>query len=117
MLTVAVQSSLSAVTLRCQGRIVLGVEAETLRCIAKARQEGCVLLDLRDVQALDAAGLGLLVELYCEARRRDANLRVIQASPRVHRLMTLTSLHLVLGSQSPEEADDMVGCGRRVMTA
>jgi hypothetical protein len=67
MLTVNVHSGLSAVTLLCHGRIVLGLEAETLRCIVTARPEYRVIVDLQDVYRLDACGLGLLVELHCWA--------------------------------------------------
>ncbi len=71
MLTVNVQSSPPAVTLLCHGRIVLGVEAETLRCMAISRPERQVVVDLQGVYAMDAAGLGLLAS--CTAGRRSAS--------------------------------------------
>ena len=64
MLKVEIQSAPPAVALLCAGRIVLGVEAETLRCMTTARQERHVLLEFSRVNAIDAAGLGLLVALH-----------------------------------------------------
>jgi anti-anti-sigma factor len=108
MLKVDIQSAPPAVTLFCSGRIVLGVEAETLRCLATSRNERHVLLDLSSVRTIDAAGLGLLVELHHSARRRSANLIVAKPSWRVHRLIALAGLDQVLNLSLPVE---MVECG------
>jgi anti-anti-sigma factor len=116
MLSVSVQTASSDVVLSCRGRIVLGVEAETLRCIAMARPERRVVLDLQDVDEMDAAGLGLLVELHCRARQRAAELRIANASPRVRRLMALTSLDSVLEIEGLRMESGVEG-ERRAMTA
>jgi anti-anti-sigma factor len=92
MLSVDVQSSLAAATLRCSGRIVLGVESETLRCVAIARAERRLVLDLRDIHAIDAAGLGLLAELHCWAQQRNRLLTIANPSRCVRRLLVLTRL-------------------------
>jgi anti-anti-sigma factor len=96
MLRVDIQSAPPIVKLLCSGRIVLGVEAETLRCMATSRPERSVVIDLQQVHAMDAAGLGLLVELHCRAQRRAAMLTVANPSPCVRRLMALTNLGSVL---------------------
>lgn len=116
MLTVNVQSAPPTVTLLCQGRIVLGVEAETLRCIAASRPECHVVIDLRDVYGMDASGLGLLVELYCRARERSGCLSVANPSPLVRRLMALTNLESVLEFEGLQD-EDLDPCERRAMTA
>jgi anti-anti-sigma factor len=116
MLTVNVQSAPPTVTLLCHGRIVLGVEAETLRCIATSRPERRVVIDLRDVYGMDASGLGLLVELYCHARQRSGCLSIANPSPRVRHLMAMTNLESVLAFQVLEE-EDFDPCERRAMTA
>ena len=71
MLRVEIHIALPAVQLLCSGRLVLGVETEILRCIATSRPERQVIVDLQQVYAIDAAGLGLLVELYWWARARS----------------------------------------------
>ena len=96
MLQIDVQSAPPVVTLVCSGRLVLGVEAETLRCVAMSRPEPHLLLDLGRVHTVDAAGLGLLVELHCWAQQRAARVTVANPSLPVQRLIALTSLDRVL---------------------
>ncbi len=96
MLKVDIHSAPPVVTLVCLGRIVLGVEAETLRCMATSRPEGEVLLEMSGIYAIDAAGLGLLVELHQWAQQRSARLTIANPSLPAHRLIALTSLDRVL---------------------
>lgn len=116
MLTVNVQSAPPIVTLTCGGRLVLGVEAETLRCVAVSRPEHQVILNLQDVSTMDAAGLGLLVELHCWAQERSAELTIVNPSLPVRRLMALTNLESVLDVEEAED-EDAFGGERRAMTA
>ncbi len=62
MLNVTVQSLGDATILRCSGRIVRGEET-ALSCAAVRQQQRNIILDLTDVEAVDAAGIGLLVSL------------------------------------------------------
>lgn len=96
MLTIDIQSAPPAVVLGCCGRIVLGVEAETLRCMILSRPERYLFLDLQEVWSMDAAGLGLLVELYRWAEQRDRVLAIINPSQRVRTLIAITNLRSVL---------------------
>ena len=112
------------VTLRCSGKLVLGWETETLRYMAKSRTETCLILDLSGVQTADAAGLGLLVELYCWAQHNNKVLTVINLSAGVRKLVWLTNLQSVFAladSTEAELADAADECesrfGRREMTA
>lgn len=114
MLRVEVHTVPQEATLRCIGRIVLGVECEILRCVAEARTEARLILDLAQVRAMDAAGLGLLVELHCMALGRNQALRIVGASRPVCALMALTCLHSVLDVSGCEEAElDGDGKGSR----
>ncbi len=116
MLTVTVHTGLSAVTLLCHGRIVLGLEAETLRCIATARPEQQVIVDLQDVYGMDASGLGLLVDLHCRAQQRAGGLRITNPSWAVRRLFALTNLESVL-EIGPTLGREFDSAGQRAMTA
>ncbi len=94
----------------------MGVEAETLRCLASSRPERSMVVDLRQVHAIDAAGLGLLVDLHCRALENDGVFIVANPSPWVRRLMALTKLESVL------QFDDGAGfelacCDERAMSA
>ena len=96
MLRVEIQSAPGVATLRCSGKIVLGVEAETLRCMATSRGEEVLVLDLREVHSVDAAGLGLLVELCVWAQARKGVMAIANPSRRVRKLVTMTRLNSVL---------------------
>ena len=119
MLRIEIQSAPPAATLVCSGRLVLGVEAETLRCVATGRRERHLLLDLSRVQVVDAAGLGLLVELHQWARHRGFRLTIANPSRWAHRMLALTSLDRVLNvCGSANEAGERKPCDeRRTMTA
>jgi anti-anti-sigma factor len=103
MLRIDIHAVHPNVTLRCSGRIVLGLEAETLRCMATSRTEDCLTLNLSGIRGLDAAGLGLLVELQCWAKHRRKALRIAEPSACVRKLIALTNLQSVL---------QVVGSGR-----
>ena len=62
MLTVTVENSGEAVVLRCQGKIVRGDET-TILCLAAQQESRNLILDLTQVDAIDAAGIGALVAL------------------------------------------------------
>src|SRR5271165_728925 len=122
MLRIEVHALPHAATLRCIGRIVLGVECEILRCVAEGRTEANLILDLAQVRAMDAAGLGLLVELHINASGRGQAVRIVGASRPVCALMAITSLHSVLNVSDCEEGElDPGGTGScfagRYMTA
>ncbi len=105
MLTVEVQSVPPAVMLVCTGRIVLGLEAETLRCMLMGRQEKYLFLDLQQVKTMDAAGLGLLVSLYRWAAERNRVVAIMHASLRVRQLIGMTNLRSVLQLEEGEYGD------------
>jgi len=116
MLRVEIRSMPPVAKLYCSGRIVLGVEAETLRCMAGSRPERRMVVDLQQVYAIDAAGLGLLVELHCRAVENDGEFTLANASPCVRRLMALTNLESVL--QFDDSAGFELACSdERAMTA
>jgi anti-anti-sigma factor len=120
MLKIDIHAERHCVTLHCTGRIVLGVEIEILRCVADTRSEACLLLDLSRVETIDAAGLGLLVELHCRARRRNRGVRITNAAPPVRRTIELVNLQSVLEMDDPErnwvDDEDQSPCSR-TMTA
>lgn len=102
MLRVEIQSAEPVAHLFCCGRIVLGVEAETLRCMVNSRPEKQLVLHMGSVYAIDAAGLGLLVELYHASERRRASLIIADPSSRVEKLLALTKLDRVLAVRTAD---------------
>jgi anti-anti-sigma factor len=116
MLRIDIHAARQSATFHCDGRIVLGVEIEILRCMAETRNEACLVLDLSQVDAIDAAGLGLLVELHCGARSRNGTLRITKASPCVRRTIELVNLQSVLEVEVGEadwgDDETQSPCGR-----
>jgi anti-anti-sigma factor len=118
MMKIDIHAGPQTALLRCCGRLVLGWETETLRYVAKSRPEPYLILDLGGVENVDAAGLGVLVELYCWARRTNKALTLSNPSAPVSRLVALTKLHSVLEIAGHPEADETESrFERRCMTA
>ncbi len=84
-----------------QGRIVIG-ETRTLR-EAFERLTGIttVLLDLTRVSMIDAAGLGVLLELRQKTKTDGIDLRLMNPTERVSQLFKITRLNTVFETTSP----------------
>ncbi len=87
MLNVTVQKLGNVAILRCQGRIVRGRETAIL-CAAVQQHRRDVILDLRKVDAIDAAGIGVLVSLQAAG----IYLRLMAPSEQVREILRLTKL-------------------------
>lgn len=114
MLRINIETKDKVAILHCTGRVVFGIEIETLRSIVKTRTERHLRLDFARVETVDAAGLGLLVELQDWACREGRILIFVNVSEFVHRLIAMTRLNRVLPMQirdgiNPQLADP---CGR-----
>jgi anti-anti-sigma factor len=96
MLRINIETYGKKAILHCTGRVVFGIELETLRRIVKSRTEQQLQLDLSEVGTVDAAGLGLLVELQSWAVRQKRTLTFVNASDLVQRLVFLTRLNHIL---------------------
>ena len=93
MLRIDMQSANSIATLICTGRLVLGVETETLRTMVQSRKEKHICVDLSAVDKIDASGLGLLVELQVWAHDAGRTLTFANLSEDVWRLVIITKLY------------------------
>ena len=58
--------------------------------------DGDIELNCSGVSFIDAAGLGLFVELHAECEARSAKLLIIDPSPCVNRILELTGLDSLL---------------------
>ena len=87
MLTVTVENFGEVVVLRCLGRIVRGDETSIL-CSAVQQESRSVVLDLSDVDAIDAAGIGALVSLQAAG----FYLKLSNPTQQVRQLLKVTKL-------------------------
>jgi anti-sigma B factor antagonist len=57
---------------------------------------GVINLDLRDLDGIDAVGLGMLTAAHLRAEQAGCQLRLYRASPSVRRVLAVTRLNRVL---------------------
>ncbi len=93
MLNVTVQNLGDLAIFRCQGRIVVGAENEILRNTVLSRTAiRTLVLDLAQVDRIDAGGLGVLLGLRAWARSKGIQLKLMDVTNRVRQLLELTKL-------------------------
>jgi anti-sigma B factor antagonist len=93
MLKVTVHGQGDIAILRCEGRLVAGVEAACVWSGVRSRRElDTLFLDLAQVERIDAAGLGILLTLRAWARSRGIQLHLMNVPERVAQLLELTRL-------------------------
>ena len=95
MLSLTVQNLGDVTMFRCVGRITLA-DADVLRIAVLTQQRGRVaVLDLAQVNAIDAAGLGVLVSLWKWSRARGTTFKLMNLAPSIENLLELTKLRSV----------------------
>ena len=96
MLNIDVEKTGDVAVVRCAGRIVRGQEVHTLRtAVIGEKQSRIVVLDLSDVEIIDAGGLNTLVSLHEWALSRGVQLKLVNPSHFVHEMLTRTKLDRV----------------------
>jgi anti-anti-sigma factor len=106
MLTVTVENLGEVTALHCVGRIVRGDETALL-CAALRQEAGNMVLDLTQVEAIDAAGIGALVSLQAAG----IYLKLVNPAAQVREVLRVTRLDSIfeiresrLGEASAESA-------------
>lgn len=100
MLTVSIQNVNDVAILKCRGRLVRGEEKSLLCAAAWLPQQ--VILDMSEVEAIDAGGIGLLVSLQAAG----IYLTLLNPTEPVRDVLRLTevdSIVQICESQSPGE--------------
>ena len=101
MLKIHTRNSGDVAVLSVQGRIVNGETASLREAVgsevaARPQTRGrAIVLDLARVSAVDASGLGLMLELRELAERKEVRLRLANASSFVRRILEVTRLDSV----------------------
>ena len=97
MLSIAVENTGNVAVLRCTGRIVRGEALSKLRNVVTSRTNvRIVVLDLTNVEVLDAGGLSALVTLNEWTCRQGIQLKIVGASPFILKIFAITQLDRVL---------------------
>src|ERR1700733_2744190 len=105
MLNINVEKTGDVAVVRCVGRIVRGTEVFTLRnAVFSANDIRIVVIDLSDVEMLDAGGLTALLSLRQWARNRNVQLKLVNPSHFVNEVLTRTGLDHVFDISTFEHA-------------
>ena len=96
MLKITIQKLGGTSVLRCHGRIGAGDAGSILRsAVLSQRHSRMLVIDLAQVERIDAAGLGVLLGLWESARSSAITFKLMNATKRVEEILELTRLQRV----------------------
>jgi anti-sigma B factor antagonist len=97
LLTVDVERDGDVATVKCHGKLVLGVcdvlSREVRALIPNTKR---IVLDLTDLKHMDSMGLGTIVRLYVSAKSGGSCVVLVNMAPRIRQLLGITNLLSVL---------------------
>ncbi len=97
LLTLDVERNGDLFTVKCHGKLVLGVcdvlAAKVKELIPQSKR---IVLDLTDLSQMDSIGLGTLVRLYVSAKAGGSCITLVNVGPRIRQLLGVTNLLSVL---------------------
>jgi len=96
MLTIEVEKTGDVAVVRCTGRLVRGEEVRNLRqAVVCGKETRIVMVDLSDVEMLDAGGLAALLSLRQWATSHSVQLKLVNPSHFVNEVLVRTRLDRV----------------------
>ena len=110
MLTIDVEKTGDVAVVRCVGRIVRGAGLRTLKnAVLSEKNVRIVVIDLSDVETLDAGGLTALLSLQQWAWNCNVQLKLVNPSHFVNEVLTRTGLNRVFEISKFEHALFVLG--------
>jgi anti-anti-sigma factor len=101
MLTIDVEKTDDVAVVHCAGRLVRGEEVSTLKnAVVSEKNTRIVVLDLSELEFMDAGGLNALVSLHHWTRSHGVQLKLVNPSDLVREMLTCTGLNRVLDISS-----------------
>jgi anti-anti-sigma factor len=95
MLKVHVQRFADITILRLQGRIVIGETTTLRKAVASQSDTSALVLDLARVSGIDAAGLGVMLELREQTQLKGIEFRLMNVTRLVQQVLEITCLNSV----------------------
>ena len=97
LLTLDVERNGDVATVKCHGKLVLGVcDVLSSKVRALIPETKRIVLDLTDLKLMDSMGLGTIVRLYASAKTGVSCLVLVNIGPRIRQLLGVTNLLSVL---------------------
>jgi anti-anti-sigma factor len=110
MLTIDTEKMGDVAVVRCSGRIVRGEGIRTLRnAVVTETDTRIVVLDLSEVESLDAGGLTALLSLHHWTRSHAIQLKLVNPSHFVREVLERTRLDRVFNVSSLHDALQVLG--------
>ena len=97
-----------------QGRVVRGETAALRNAVNSQSDASAVVLDLARVSAIDAGGLGVMLELREQTQSKGIEFRLINVTKLVARILEITRLDSVFEVTSGADILSAVSLGRPV---
>jgi anti-anti-sigma factor len=110
MLTIKSERAGDVVVIKCAGRIVRGQEAVLRNAVLQQKLARVVVVDLSEVESIDAGGLTLLVYLHGWAENNRSHLKLVNPRPFVYEMLTRTHLNCVFDISSFHDVLAVLGC-------
>ena len=115
-LHIEVEKRREVAVLQCTGRIVRNEALPLLRhTLTGLSQLRVIVLDLSEVEMLDASGLGVLVSLHNWTSARDIQLKLVNPSKFLREMLELTGLTSVFHISSVNDVIEMFCCPDRAI--
>lgn len=115
MLNATAQKLGDCIVLRCQGRIVLGDAYAILRsAVLRQTHTRTLILDLAQVDRIDAGGLGVLLGLREWSYSQAIRFQLMNVMNRVEHVLELTKLNRVFEFCSVEDMFQLLHCGAAI---
>lgn len=93
MLSATIQRLEGATVIHLTGRLVRGEGCSKLRDLASSQTDAAmVVLNLAEVEGIDACGIGTLLRVQESARSRGTVFKLMNTVDQVHRVLLLTGL-------------------------
>lgn len=112
MLTVRSDRAGDVAVIKCVGRIVRGQENVLRDAVLQQKLARVIVVDLSEVETIDAGGLTVLVDLHHWTENNRSHLRLVNPRPFVHEMLTRTHLSCVFDISSFNEVLAVLGCDR-----
>jgi anti-anti-sigma factor len=113
MLTVKTERAGDVVVVKCAGRIVRGQESTLRNAVLAEKLARIIVLDLTEVESLDAGGLNLLVSLHRWTESNRVHLKLVNPRPFVHEMLTRTHLDCVFDISTFDHALAVLRAGEQ----
>lgn len=97
-----------------EGRIVIGATAPLRNALGFPLGITMLVLDFARVSTVDAAGLGVLLELRQETHAKGVGFKLMNLTKRISQLLEITRLNSVFEVTSAAELSGTATFGRRV---